>query len=631
MASGVPHRATSPAAALAAALALAAAAYGRVLHGELQLDDSITIEQNLAVKDLAGYVSDHLAHEVLGGGRPVTNLTFALNYAAGRLDPWGYHLANVGIHLAVAVLVFLFTRAVLRLAGAGRADGLAAAVAGAFALHPLQSEAVSYVTQRSEALASGLTLAALLLVLAAERRGATWRGGALLAAGFATFVLALGAKPIALTMPAAWLLLAWAVPAPEGRGALLSWPRRLLAVAPFLAVEVPYAAGILRSIEGSGHAGFSVAGLSPWTYLLTQLRAVATYLRLLLWPAGQNVDWDFPVSRSLAEPAVLLCGLLLASLAGGAVALVLSARRLRGEPAGGAARVAGFGVLFFLLALSPTSTVVPLADVLGEHRVYLAAWGILTAIAVAGERVVAWAERLGKRRAALGGAVVIAAVWAALALALHRRNAVWETQLALMSDAVAKSPEKAGPHLSLGYALRVAGRHDEAIAEYRKALPCARDEAEAMKIVRNLGAALIWAGRNDEAIGVLEQALPEAPRDSDLLTNLAVAWGAKGNAELARFYAHAAVAADPDQGGAWNLLGRLALGDDDLPTARDALERAVALDPDAGIRHYNLGRVLERQRNLEGACAEWGRALEVNLEGPKRAEIERIVQRTCAR
>jgi tetratricopeptide (TPR) repeat protein len=630
MASDLRHRIASPAGALAAALALAAVAYARVLHGELQLDDSITIEQNLAVKDLAGYLGDHLAHEILGGGRPVTNLTFALNYAAARLDPWGYHLANVGIHLAVAVLVFLFTRAVLRLAGAARADGLAAAVAGAFALHPLQSEAVSYVTQRSEALASGLTLAALLLVLAAERRGPTWRGGALLAAGLATFLLALGAKPIALTMPAAWLLLAWAVPAPERRGALLSWPQRLLAVAPFLAAEVPYAAGVLRSIEGSGHAGFSMAGLTPWTYLLTQVRAVATYLRLLLWPAGQNVDWDFPVSRSLAEPAVLLCVLLLASLAAGAVALVLVARRLRPEAAG-AARVAGFGALFFLLALSPTSSVVPLADPLVEHRVYLAAWGILTAVAVAGERIVAWAGRLGARRAALGGALIVAAVWAAQALALHRRNAVWETQLALMADAVAKSPEKAGPHLSLGYALRVAGRHDEAIEEYRKALLLARDEGQVLRIQRNLAAALIWSGRNDEAIAVLEQALPDAPQDSDLLTNLAVAWSGNGNAALARFYANAAVAADPDQGGAWNLLGRLALGDDDLPTARDALERAVALDPDVGIRHYNLGRVLERQRDLAGACAEWGRALEASLEGSKRAELERIVQGSCVR
>jgi tetratricopeptide (TPR) repeat protein len=431
-------------------------------------------------------------------------------------------------------------------------------------------------------------------------------------------------------MPAAWLLLAWAVPAPDRRAALLSWPRRLLAVAPFLAVDVRYAAGVLRSIEGSAHAGFAVAGLPPWTYFLTELRAVATYLRLLLWPSGQNFDWDFPVSRSLAEPAVLLCGLLLASLAGGAVALVLASRRL-GPEAAGAARVAGFGVLFFLLVLSPTSSVVPLADALVEHRTYLAAWGVLVAVAVAGERAVAWAERLGARRAAFGGAVVLAAVWAALAVALHRRNAVWETQLALWSDTVAKSPAKAGPHLNLGYALRVAERHDEAIAEYRKALLCAPDEARAVEIVRNLSAALIFQGRNDEAIATLEQALPQAPQDSGLLTNLAVAWGAKGTPALARFYANAAVVANPDQGHAWNLLGYLALGDGDLPAARDALERAVALDPDVGIRHYNLGTVFERQRDLPSACAEWGRALEARLEVSKRAEIERIMQGRCAR
>ncbi len=597
-------RLARPALALLVPLALATGAYSRVLDGEFQFDDTHTVERNLAVKDLGGYVRHHLAGEILAGQRPVTSLTFALNYAVGGLVPWNYHLTNLVIHLLAVVLAWALALEVLRLAGAARAEWIAVAVAGAFALHPLQSEAVSYVSQRSEALASALYVATLLLLLAAERRGLRRRAAPLWAAAFACFVLALGAKPIAMTVPAAWLLLAAVVPAPERRRELLRWPRRLLAAAPFVALDVFLMARTLGATAGNQDAGFSVPGLTPWTYLATELRAIVVYLRLLAWPAGQNVDWDFPRSESLLEPAVILSGAFLLALAAGAVALAVRARREPGE-GGGAARVAAFGVLWFFLVLSVTSSVVPLADVLVEHRVYLASWGAFVAVAVALERLLARAPARVVRPAALAA---VALAWAPSAAALAARNGVWETRRALWTDCVSKSPLKARVHLSLGYAALQEGRFGECVESNELARSLTRgDVGMELQILRNLGACYVLLHRLDEAEAVLRSAVDKGYWDADIMNNLAVTLIQKNDLGGAESVARRAIAVAPGKGEAWNTMGEILLRRERAADALPYLEQAIALDPDVPVRHFNRALAIATLGRVPEACAIWGR------------------------
>lgn len=593
-----------PGTALLIPLLLATAAYWRVLDGEFQFDDTHTVERNLAVKDLGGYVSNRLVAEYLNAGRPTTDLTFAFNYAVGRLEPWNYHLTNLVIHLGVVLLVYAFTRLVLRLAGAARPEWLAVAVAGVFALHPIQSEAVAYVSQRAESLASGLYLATLLLVLAAERRGLTARAAPLWGAAFLCFLVALGAKAIVVTLPAAWLLLAGLVPDPEHREQLLGWKQRLLAVVPFVGFDLLFVSRTLGGIEGHGDAGFSVPGLPPWTYLITQFRVILVYLRLLFWPAGQNADWDFPASRSLAEPEVLLSGVALVALGAGALALALWARPREGEGAG-AARVAGVGILWFFLVLSVTSSVVPLADVLVEHRLYLACWGIFVAVAVGLERLVARAPRA--RTAAAGGAV-LALLWAAPAAALHGRNGVWETRRALWVDSAAKSPRKARPHLSLAYAALMEGRYQESIDANQHALALAgRDVSMQLQIYRNLGASQLLLGKADDAEATLRRAVDAGHWDADILNNLAVVLIEKRKLDEAETYARRAVTVEPGKGEGWNTLGEITLRRGNPAEALKLFERSSALDPDVQVRHYNRGLAMAMMGRVPEACAVWAR------------------------
>jgi len=607
-------------------LALAAAAYARVLDGEFQFDDLRSISGNLAIKDLGAFLRG-FGEALFHSGRPVTELTFALNYSAGRLDPWPFHLTNLLVHLGVTGLVFLFTRGVLRLARAARPAGVAVAVAGLFALHPLQSQAVSYVCQRAEALASGLYLAALLLLLQAERRGRSLVGVSLCVAATATFVLALGSKPIAVTAPFAYLLVLLVAPSEEARRTLAPWPRRLALVAPWLALDAWFSATTLHGLEGAPDAGFGVAGVTPWTYFVTQWRAVATYLRLLFWPSGQNVDWGLARSTGL-DPASLGAGLLLAGLLATAAALWWRARRAAGEDAA-ARRVAALGVAWFLLVLAPTSSLVPIADVLVEHRAYLASWGILVAVGVLGERLV---SRLPEARRLPVAAGTVGAAWLVLAAVLYARNAVWTTQVALWADSVAKTPGNPRSHVNLGNAYRERGQVEPALREYRTALDLMGGDpffASLRAVALNqVGTALANAGRDAEAEPAFRRALADDPRNADALANLSVLAFKRQDLRGAEAAALRTLAVDPRHGMALQVLGssRMMLGD--TAGGLEAFERAVAADPDDAARRFNLGVAYAAVGRRAEACAAWREALRLRSAGEIAAQLR--AQRTAS-
>ncbi len=234
-------------------------------------------------------------------------------------------------------------------------------------------------------------------------------------------------------------------------------------------------------------------------------------------------------------------------------------------------------------------------------------------------------------RAAVTGAALVLAVWAALAVAVHRRNGVWETKRALWADAIEKA--RCGPraHLSLGFAYREQRRYPEAIEEYRKGLACpGTSPAIELMLLRNLGAALIWSDRHDEAIQVLGEAEARDATDSDILTNLAVAWLGKGDVSRADSYARRAIAAANDPGYALNVLGMVQMRQGDLASARASFERAVAHDPDVGVRSFNLGKVLDAQGDARAACAAWQRAMRARLDDGTRRQVARALATRCS-
>ncbi len=570
-------------------LVASAVAYLPSLDGEFQFDDEQRIERNVEIKDIERFGAPGAWALP---GRPLTNFTLALNYLAGRLDPFGYHVANLVIHLAAAALVFLLSRRALRTAGAPSPEASAGLVAGVFALHPIQTESVSYVIQRAESLASLLFLAALLLLLQAERMAERWRAGAAYGGAVLAALGALAAKPVAATLPAAYLLYAWAFPAEGARV-----HRRVAMAVPLLGLSAFAAWQGLAATEGSTDAGLAVPGLGLGAYLLTQSRVVFRYLALIAWPAGQTVDPDVAVSRSIAEPATMAAVATLLAFTAGSLVL------LRRGPALGrwtpAARLAAFGFLWFLLVLAPSS-LVPLADVMAEHRVYLACWGpLLAAVAALSTAGAVLGAPLAAR------ALIAAALLAALTAATWARNEVWSTRVALWTDAVEKSPAKARPHAALGWSYALRGDHRSAVSEYRRALalgPVPREEAE---ILRNMGSSLAQLGLHGEAAMALAAAARHPDLEADARALRAMSLAELGLYSAAHEEVVRALRLAPNHGAARNTLGQVYLGQGDPAAALQQFRIAVSLNPDVPVRRWNLALTLERLGRVAESCVAW--------------------------
>jgi hypothetical protein len=499
-------------------------AYAPGMRGEFVFDDQHTVESNSNIRHLGHYLDPAVWLGILRSGRVFTEFTFALDYAVGKLDPSPFHATNLAIHLAMILLVYAFVRRLLDLSGLDEKDHAALAVAGLFALHPLQTQAVIYVSQRAESLAGALYLGTLLLVLAAERRGRTWAGASLYLASLVVFILGLGTKSIVLTMPLTYLLMGL-LPSRASYAERLARPaRRIALVAPFVLCSLLV---VLRTmptfqapVQGSSTAGFDIPSLPPWRYFLTEWHVIVVYLRLLSWPTGQNLDWDFPLARGPSDPAVWLCGLLLTTLLLGAGYAFLRFRA-RGNRVGSVARTASFGVFWFFLVLSPTSSIIPLLDVLFEHRLYLASLGIYLAVVVLMDHALRRLSKGTRWRLAAGLAVLACGTLATLT---YFRASVWKSKLLLWSEIVEKSPRKARGHLNLAEVLRKQGQPQRAFEECQMALSLAKDDPQWIRTnARGEMAASLYAlSEPAEAIAVLKAALEEDPNDSGLWGALAV-------------------------------------------------------------------------------------------------------------
>ncbi len=586
-------------AALAIAMCAAAIAYGPALDGEFHFDDFTSITENWTIREPVRLLRETRAVELLGPGRPVTQVTFALAYALGGLGPRAYHLTSLALHLIATALVYFLALGALR----GRARWVAVMTAAGFALHPLHIEAVAYAAQLSEVLAGALGLGALLALVAAGRRWPGRRAWAFVALATGLHVLAIGAKVVAVATPAAFTLHGLVFPMREGernrsrllRAASLSAPLWLLSVA-----------SVIRSLVFLGErdtAGLHAGVLGPWRYLLTEVRVHWLYARLLALPVGQNIEHHLDPSAGLLHfPTVVALSGTCALLAG---AVVLWERAERGR-AGWEARAVVFGLGFFLIELAPSSSIVPIADPVAEHRVYVASAGLLLAFAAGAQSVLHRNFAATSRK--IGGVVAVAAL-AALGAALHARATVWRSEMALWVDAVEKNPESARAWSNLAHARYERGETEEAVAAYGRAEALAKRHSQVgviAAVAAGLSALYGERGAPNLALAAIERGLAVAPRDPLLHSNRAAALRLLGQLDEARLAAQLSIELEPHPK-SHDLLGLILAEQDDDGGALEAFRKARLLDPGAPsyaehefIALYRLGRTGD-------ACLAWTR------------------------
>jgi len=423
--------------AVCAAAAIALWAYTPALNGVFVFDDQYL-----------PFFSPHYAEqnliEAIRGVRPLLMFSFWINNRMAGVEPFQYHLWNLAFHLLNSLLVFLIARRIFELAAhaAPGRDWAAAAAAAIFLLHPVQTEAVSYVASRSENLSALFFLAAFAVFLCRRGTAVDWKT---VAAITMLYAAAVSTKEHTITLAGLLLLTDYYWnPGFTTAGIRRNW--RLYA--PLAAAAVVLAFAALRLVRGATSAGFGLKDL-PWNhYLYTQFKALWVYFRLFLFPTGQNIDHAYPVSRSLLEPAVLLG-------AAGLAALMVAAWRWRKR-----FPVISFSFFGALLIFSPTSSILPIMDALVERRLYLP---MSLLVLIPADLLLRW-----RVRAALRVAVVLIVV-VVLAVLCHQRNRVWASDVALWEDAVAKAPHNSRAHFQLAVAYYQQQRCAEAIPHFEAA------------------------------------------------------------------------------------------------------------------------------------------------------------------
>ena len=584
-------------------LAVVSLAYVRAFDADFQFDDVRGILRNEAIRDLRGFSGGVVAANWAAGGRPVTNLTFAVDHALAGWDRRQFHSTSISLHLATIVVLFVLTAGLLRRVRARAPELVALGVVALWGVHPIHTQAVTYVSQRSEVLSALLSVVALLVLARALGERQASRAALLGVAGFAIFIFALGAKPNAVVVPV--LLVLYAACLHTAPGAPPPWRRVALVASPFLVAGATGVAKLVSSFHGRTDVGFEIEGITATQYALTQLRAIVLYLRLIFWPSGLVLDRDFRVSSGLdAETAA--AGFAVAALVAGAIWLIAWARRRPVEESG-PARLAALGIGWFLVCLAPTSSVVPLADVVMEHRVFLASWGVVLAVAALALHL---ARRTSGLRATAVAGCFVAAAMGALGVATHRRNAVWLTTESLWADSAAKSPRKMRPHLNLGQALWARGDNEGALAEYRTALALVDRRTtldDRAKLYLNVAAAYGGLGRYEESTAMALRGLKLDPDSLDLLNNIVVSLRRRNDPAAARPYAERAARLAPRSADAHTALGHVLTDTGDLAGAVREFEVAFALEDRPLAPAIGGALASERLGAVTDACRWWRR------------------------
>jgi Flp pilus assembly protein TadD len=605
-----------------AVIVLAAlAVYANSFSGPFVLDDPLAITDNPTIKHLGRALSPPI--DSTTGGRPVVNLSFAINYALGGMNVWGYHAFNLLVHMLAGLTLFglvrrTLVRPVLSEHFGTAALPLALAVAVVWIVHPLQTEAVTYISQRAESLMGLFYLLTLYCFVRStcetgERREATGgeRSQASVVrrqekqsgvrppasslwslASISACLLGAMSKEIIVTAPVMVFLYDRTFVAGSFREAWRQHWRYYLGLACMWLL-------LARMMTGLDQRGI---GFDPtvtwWSYGLTSCRSIALYCKLACWPHPLVFDYGTNMIRQATE-AVPYVMILAALLTGTGIAL------LRWP-------VVGFAGLWFLAIFAPTTSVIPVYPV-GEHRIYLSLASVI-ALAVLG------LHRLIGRR----GLVVCAAAAAGLGWLSVQRNKDYRSSLALWSDTVAKCPDNARARIHLGNALLEAGQEQAAIAQYDAALQSAQ-EANFAETYNNLGIALDRVGQTSEAIQQFAKAVRMAPDDASFRDDLGIVLGKSGRMPEAIAQFEEAVRLKPDDAEAYYNLGTSLGQSGRMPEAISALEEAVRLNPDYAEAHNNLGLALYEAGRKPEAIDQFKEVLRIRPDSPDvRALVEKL-------
>jgi tetratricopeptide (TPR) repeat protein len=587
--------------------------YSETLANGFVIDDRPFVQQNPVIRDLGNtpqmftsgfWESTSASVRVLY--RPLVTLSYALNYAVGGLDPLGYHLVNVLLHVANTLLLFAIVYLV------SRRTLFAGAVAAVFGVHPIGTESVAWVAQRSELMAAFFALGALVLYILAfppaaapdrSARRAKW----LLAGSVVAFLLGLLSKEGAVALVGALILYDLA---------FRDSPRRWLRLAPYLALTAVYVGALQVAFGGPGAYQidfvFNPLIQEPAAVrVLTGVKLLGHGLWLLLWPVRLMADYSFdsmPLARALWEPGVLAAGIGVVALVG---LWLLGWRRHR-------LLFLGIGVMFSYLGLLIVNALHPVASLFAERFLYMPSLGFALACVGAVDLVL----RLVPRQREIIGPLVLLLVVVAFSVRARSRNFQWLNNYTLLASAAEINPRSAFVQASL--ASEYFERADYRLARVHS-LNAIEIYPEYSRAYVNLGDAALAEGRYAEAVDYLSEAVQHSPRSYMAHLSLGLAYKRLGDLTAAEEHYNRALDINPNSPLTLNNLANLVLLQGDETRALALWQQALVIDPQNPEALFNLALQHERMGQIDQARVYYGRFLVV---APERMERQRSLARS---
>jgi protein O-mannosyl-transferase len=521
--------------------------YCDVFSNTFVYDDLSIISQNPAIKQLDLGKIYAISHT-----RFIGNLSFALNYAIGGIGVFGYHLVNVSLHIITACMVYVFLLLLTaRICPHDSKNKWIALVSTLlYLVHPIQTQAVTYITQRFSVLAALFYITSLTFYLKAVETHPNQDRITRIGYYVLSLVSALCAfytKENTYTLPLIIILLEWIWHRENRSETKNAWFRMGLYI--LFTVLVYWVtcftpSGVGNPITGAQTNAISSTGgvISRIDYLRTQPAVLSTYLRLFIIPLGQNLDYDFPLVKHLWEaeffvPVTILFLLLF-------VTFVFMRKN----------SLFVFGILFFFFSIALESSFIPIADVIAEHRMYLPSVGLCLALTSL------LFSTIGKKTKIEGlNRVFQYLLWTVISILIVTfsyltfvRNQVWKTDVTLFTDIVSKSPNKAKP-------------------------------------LANLGAALIKSGKLDEALPYLTRSIELDGSTSFVYNDIGVIYQKKGKLEAAMDYYQKALLFEPDYPNALNNIAALYFNSNQTQNAYDTYNKVIKTHPDNPESQHGLG------------------------------------------
>jgi tetratricopeptide (TPR) repeat protein len=569
--------------------------YSNSFGCSFHFDDSQNIVNNVKIRDLWnvkawwGYIPS----------RALCFFTFALNYHFSQYNVWSYHLVNLAIHLINSFLVWWLTLLIFSSPAlkdhplAGQKKLIALFTALLFVSHPLATESVTYIVQRLASMAAMFYLLSLTLYIKGRL---TKRGNnvkyLLFAGSLLSAVAAMLTKENAFTLPFAVIMTELfffktkkiSVSFKDYRVWLLMG---IFVVSIFI---IPYFKSPLNVFKPIPPHNGHIYIITPFNYLLTQFSVIVKYIQLLFLPVNQMLDYDFPVSNHFFETRTLLSFLFLLFL------IILGIFLFKKQ------RVISYGIFWFFLTLLVESSIIPIDDVIFEHRTYLPSVGFFLIVSL-----VIFILLRGKYKPL--AFIILLVIIGSNSWLTYERNKVWKDDLSLWSDNVSKAPNLARPACNRGIAYGELGLFDNAIADYSRAIAINPDFSDAYY---NRAVAFSNLNQPDKAIADYSKAIEFEP-------NFAKAYYNRGNKyEYLKQWENAisdytrALGIDPGIKAAYANRGIAYEYMKQWDKAIADCSRAIELDPNYNTAYYNRGLAYANLKQWDKAIGDYTTALEID-------------------